>query len=71
MELALRLRARRLATRRRFWHIIARALALHQSRKGLAALDAHMLRDIGLTAEEARREATRPLWDAPDHWQKR
>ena len=48
-----------------------RALALHRSRRGLTQLDAHMLRDIGLTEAEARVEAARPLWDAPEHWQKR
>ena len=44
------------------------ALALRRSRRRLADLDAHILRDIGLTPVEASREARRPLWDAPDHW---
>lgn len=43
-------------------------LALLRSRRRLAELDGHRLRDLGLTAEEARREAARPVWDAPDHW---
>jgi uncharacterized protein YjiS (DUF1127 family) len=34
----------------------------------LAELDDHMLRDIGLTREQARHEAERPSWDAPSHW---
>jgi uncharacterized protein YjiS (DUF1127 family) len=27
-----------------------------------------MLADIGLTREQARREAARPLWDVPRNW---
>ena len=49
----------------------ARLLALStlaRSRKGLMRLDDHLLRDIGMTAEEARAEASRPVWDAPSHW---
>jgi len=34
----------------------------------LAKLDAHILRDIGLSDEQARSEASRPLWDAPANW---
>ena len=44
------------------------ALRLRRNRGKLALLDAHLLRDIGLTEDEARREAARPLWDAPGHW---
>jgi uncharacterized protein YjiS (DUF1127 family) len=32
-------------------------------RRRLAELDAHILKDIGLTPEEAHREASRPFWD--------
>lgn len=27
-----------------------------------------MLKDIGLTSEEARVEATRTIWDVPAYW---
>jgi uncharacterized protein YjiS (DUF1127 family) len=37
-------------------------------RKALAKLDPHLLRDIGLTTEEAQAELSRPLWDVPSHW---
>ena len=53
--------------------LLARALGiftLRQSRRRLAELDLHMLQDIGLTADEARREATLPFWDAPAHWRR-
>lgn len=47
---------------------IRRRLHLRQSRQRLAALDPHMLADIGLTPEQARHEAIRPVWDAPPGW---
>lgn len=53
--------------------LLARALGaftLRQSRRRLAELDLHMLQDIGLTADEARREAELPFWDAPAHWRR-
>lgn len=48
--------------------VIRRTLHLRQSRQRLAALDPHMLADIGLTPEQARHEAIRPVWDAPPGW---
>ena len=33
-----------------------------QQRRRLRELDAHLLRDIGLTAEEAHFEASKPFW---------
>jgi uncharacterized protein YjiS (DUF1127 family) len=52
------------------------ATALRRSRRSLADLDDHLLRDVGLSREAARREAARPAWDAldevpwdaPAHW---
>ena len=44
------------------------AAALARSRRGLARLDDHLLRDIGLTRTEALKEARRRDWDAPSHW---
>ncbi|QFU07960.1 hypothetical protein PARPLA_02480 [Rhodobacteraceae bacterium THAF1] len=41
---------------------------LYRERAQLAGLDATALRDIGIDATAARTEATRPVWDAPDHW---
>lgn len=42
--------------------------ALSRSRRGLARLDDHLLRDIGLTRAEATAEADRADWNAPPHW---
>ncbi|MFN3971895.1 MAG: DUF1127 domain-containing protein [Gemmobacter sp.] len=44
------------------------ALILRRSRARLAALDDHILRDIGLSRAEAEAESRRALWDVPDHW---
>jgi uncharacterized protein YjiS (DUF1127 family) len=44
------------------------AAALARSRRSLAGLDDHLLRDIGLTRAEALKEAARKDWDAPSHW---
>ena len=44
------------------------ALALRRQRAHLAELPDDLLDDIGLTREQARHEAARPLWDAPGHW---
>ncbi|WP_424814030.1 DUF1127 domain-containing protein [Roseococcus sp. YIM B11640] len=35
----------------------------YQTRQHLAALDEHMLRDVGLTPGQARREVDRKPWD--------
>lgn len=37
-------------------------------RQQLLTLDAARLADIGLTADQARAEAARPLWDVPRGW---
>lgn len=43
-------------------------VSLHRQRRRLARLDDAALEDIGLTREDARHEARRPLWDVPAHW---
>ncbi|MEM1362712.1 MAG: DUF1127 domain-containing protein [Pseudomonadota bacterium] len=45
-------------------------LGLWHQRKDLANLDAHLLKDIGISPEAAKTEASRPIWDVPTHWQK-
>lgn len=49
-------------------HRIASLLTLRRQRARLRDLPPHMLRDIGLSPEEAQAEADRPFWDAPSHW---
>lgn len=36
----------------------------HRERRQLAALDAHLLRDIGLDSQAAESECTKPFWKA-------
>ena len=43
----------------RRWHLLRRRL---DTRRALLQLDASQLADIGLSAEQARAEATRPWW---------
>lgn len=38
------------------------ALTRRRDRQRLAHLDAHLLRDIGLDAREARQECAKPFW---------
>lgn len=48
--------------------LFERFLALYgvyQERRTLEEMPEHLLRDIGLTREAARREAMRPFWDNP------
>lgn len=43
-------------------------LGLWRQRRALARLDDAALDDIGVTRREARAEARRPIWDAPENW---
>ena len=49
---------------------ILRLISLARQRHALSRLGDHTLEDIGLTRTEARIEASRPIWDAPDNWLK-
>jgi len=60
--------APRSAQRRSVWQRIGQALGLRRQRARLLLLDPHLLRDIGITHEQAQTEAARPLWEAPPHW---
>ncbi len=41
---------------------------LYRTRAALGRLSSDQLEDIGLTPEDARREASRHIWDVPQHW---
>lgn len=43
-------------------------LAVRKTRKQLAEVDDHILEDIGISRAAAEFEASRPLWDVPNHW---
>ncbi|GHC49131.1 DUF1127 domain-containing protein [Neogemmobacter tilapiae] len=44
--------------------------SLRRQRQHLLELDAHLLADIGVTAQAAQAEADRPFWDAPESWKR-
>ena len=46
-------------------------LQVAAERRQLARLDSSRLRDLGLSADAADREAERPFWDAPESWRAR
>ncbi len=48
------------------WRRVALWRALARERRALATLDPRLLRDLGLDAGDAAREADRPFWDVPD-----
>ena len=48
---------------------ITAALTAHRSRLDLNKLDDRLLEDIGVSRAEAKREAERPIWNVPAHWQ--
>lgn len=45
-------------------------LAVHHSRRRLADMDAHTLRDIGITRDQALAEADRRAWDVAPTWRR-
>ena len=51
------------AARPSVWQRIAAWSRVARERRRLLDLDEHILKDIGLTPEEAYREASRPFWD--------
>ena len=43
-------------------------MALAKQRRDLEMLDAHILKDIGVTRAQAEKEGAKPVWDVPHHW---
>ena len=43
-------------------------LTVRRERRRLAELDDAALRDIGVSRDQARAEAERPIWDVPAYW---
>ena len=44
--------------------------SLARQRRALASLDTRALKDLGITREEALKEANRSVWDVPNYWAK-
>ncbi|MDW4550299.1 DUF1127 domain-containing protein [Defluviimonas sp. D31] len=68
MERALAHRLPRL--RRRLIDRLRLMLEVRRQRQALADLNDYLLKDIGVSADEARREAGRPAWDVPNYWRR-
>ncbi|MGJ8621578.1 MAG: DUF1127 domain-containing protein [Yoonia sp.] len=43
-------------------------MRLARQRRQLAALEPHLLQDIGITADAAKKESRKAPWQAPAHW---
>lgn len=43
---------------------------IRRQRRALRDLSDHLLKDIGLSAQDARDETERPAWDVPAHWRR-
>lgn len=65
-HLLMRFKANMAATP--LWTYVKNWRQVTRERAALSRLDAHLLEDIGKTPTEARQEAERPFWDAPNHW---
>lgn len=48
--------------------MVTTALSITRERQTLSDLDDHLLRDIGVTRDDADVETKRPVWDAPNRW---
>ena len=47
---------------RQLWQLAVLAYQRHRQRRALARLDGRLLRDIGVTPEQAAGESTKPFW---------
>lgn len=54
----------------RLLQLLVRRDGSARARHHLSQLEPHMLRDIGLTPEEAQALSQAPEWDAPAHWKR-
>ena len=68
MTLADFLDIRSVGSARRTSLNLKKRLAVWQTRRALANLDAERLKDVGISSDEARREARLSVWDVPDSW---
>ncbi len=50
--------------------VVLKAFSIWRERQHLGNLDAHLLKDIGVTRPDAITETKRAFWDAPNRWQR-
>ncbi|MFN3663138.1 DUF1127 domain-containing protein [Yoonia sp.] len=58
------------AARPSLWRRVMQFIGLARQRRDLRDLEPHLLDDIGVTRQDALREAEKPLWDVPRHWRR-
>ena len=56
--------------RRSIFARLTSMLKVRAERRRLAELDDAILRDIGLSRDDALQEALRPMWDVPPRWRR-
>ena len=71
MALTLTRKAQPFTLPRLIFRSLRHRLDVWRTRRALARLDAHLLRDIGISREDARREAQMAVWDVPATWVRR
>jgi uncharacterized protein YjiS (DUF1127 family) len=57
-------------TKLSLWSKIGNAIALKRQRRQLLGLEDHLLKDVGLTRDDAIAENAQNLWDVPQTWRK-
>lgn len=67
---ALRLFFPAIPSRRSFLDRVLYLASLHRQRQDLSMLDDALLKDVGISREEAEIEAKRPVWDVPATWRR-
>ena len=63
-------RASKPALGTRYLAVLLRLASLARQRRHLAELPDLLLKDVGISPDDARVEAHRKIWDVPDHWRK-
>jgi len=53
------------------WQRLFNFETLRKERLELRSLSDSQLKDIGITPDQARKEADRPAWDVPSNWHER
>lgn len=51
-----------------FWNSFSLAVAAWRQRRALESLPPERLQDLGLTEDQVRIEAQKPIWNVPAHW---
>ena len=56
------------ATKINFFQRFSFCMKVQKERSTLSELSDEQLKDIGITPDQAQKEAARPAWDIPENW---